>query len=101
YNIITKKVIKLQEGKIKLKIDNYYQYWNYEEKKGYSGTAVFTKIKPLSVSYGLNGAASEKEGRILTLEYENFYFINVYTPNAQRSLARLPYRLDWEDEIYY
>jgi len=92
--------IKLQVGQIDLKFDNYYQYWNYAEKKGYSGTAVFTKIKPLSVSYGLNGAASEKEGRILTLEYENFYFINVYTPNAQRSLARLPYRLDWEDEIY-
>lgn len=99
-DIFAVQEIKLQAGQIDLKFNDYYQYWNYAEKKGYSGTAIFTKVKPLSVSYGLNGAESENEGRILTLEYDDFYFINVYTPNAQRSLARLPYRLDWEDEIY-
>ncbi|MGM0788563.1 exodeoxyribonuclease III [Bacillus infantis] len=90
---------KLQEGQIELELDGYHQYWNYAEKKGYSGTAVFTKVKPLHVSYGIAGRESEPEGRSLTLEFENFYLLNVYTPNSKRDLARLPYRLEWEDEI--
>ncbi len=92
--------IKLQEGQIDLELDGYYQYWNYAEKKGYSGTAVFTKEKPLSVHYGVGEDESEVEGRILTLEFPEFYFVNVYTPNAQRTLARLPYRLEWEARMY-
>lgn len=91
--------IKLQEGQIQLELDGYHQYWNYAEKKGYSGTAVFTKLKPLSVSYGLNGADTQSEGRIITLEFPEFYLVNVYTPNAQRDLARLDFRLQWEDEM--
>jgi exodeoxyribonuclease III len=91
--------IKLQEGQIKLDLPGYYQYWNYAERKGYSGTAVFTKIEPIHVSYGFEDNESESEGRIITAEFENFYLVNVYTPNSQRSLARLPYRLAWEDRI--
>jgi exodeoxyribonuclease III len=90
---------KLQEGQIELELDGYHQYWNYAEKKGYSGTAVFTKEKPLHVSCGIAGREAEPEGRSLTLEFENFYLLNVYTPNSKRDLARLPYRLEWEDEI--
>ncbi|MDT0158970.1 exodeoxyribonuclease III [Bacillus sp. AG4(2022)] len=90
---------KLQEGQIELNLDGYHQYWNYAEKKGYSGTAVFTKEKPLYVSYGIAGRETEPEGRSLTLEFENFYLLNVYTPNSKRDLAGLPYRLEWEDEI--
>lgn len=90
---------KLQEGQIELDLgEAYQQYWNYALKKGYSGTAVFTKVKPLSVRYGLE-EDSEPEGRTLTLEFPSFYLINVYTPNAQRDLARLPYRLEWEDRF--
>lgn len=92
--------IKLQEGQIELELDGYYQYWNYAVKKGYSGTAVFTKEKPLSVHYGVGEDETEGEGRILTLEFPEFYFVNVYTPNAQRTLARLPYRLEWEEKMY-
>lgn len=92
--------IKLQEGQIELELDGYYQYWNYAVKKGYSGTAVFTKEKPLSVHYGVGEDETEEEGRILTLEFPEFYFVNVYTPNAQRTLARLPYRLEWEEKMY-
>ncbi|MCM3768774.1 exodeoxyribonuclease III [Neobacillus niacini] len=92
---------KLQEGQINLALDGYYQYWNYAVKKGYSGTAVFTKIEPLSVRYGLGTDESEHEGRILTLEFADFYLINVYTPNSQRDLARLGYRLEWEDRILH
>ncbi|MUK89458.1 exodeoxyribonuclease III [Ornithinibacillus sp. L9] len=88
---------KLQEGQIQLELEGYHQYWNYAERKGYSGTAVFTKKKPLSVSYGLGNDTSQPEGRILTLEYEGFYLVNVYTPNSQRDLARLDIRLNWED----
>lgn len=91
---------KLQEGQIDLKLDGYYQYWNYALKKGYSGTAVFTKEKPLSVSYGVGDCVTEDEGRILTLEYPNFYLVNVYSPNSQRDLARLPFRLEWEKEMF-
>ncbi|WP_342431814.1 exodeoxyribonuclease III [Neobacillus sp. FSL H8-0543] len=90
---------KLQEGQIDLDLEGYHQYWNYAEKKGYSGTAVFTKEKPLSVRYGLGEADSESEGRILTLEFEEFFLVNVYTPNSQRDLARLDFRLEWEDQI--
>ncbi len=90
---------KLQEGQIDLSLEGYYQYWNYAQKKGYSGTAVFTKEEPLSVRYGVGDDESEYEGRILTLEYEDFYLVNVYTPNSQRDLARLPYRLEWEDRM--
>jgi exodeoxyribonuclease III len=90
---------KLQEGQIELDLEGYHQYWNYALKKGYSGTAVFSKIKPLSVSYGVGDENEESEGRILTLEFEDFYLINVYTPNSQRDLARLNFRLDWEDRM--
>lgn len=92
--------VKLQAGQIDLELDGYYQYWNYAVKKGYSGTAVFTKEKPLSVHYGVGEEETEEEGRILTLEFPTFYFVNVYTPNAQRTLARLPYRLEWEEKMY-
>ncbi|HHW37214.1 MAG TPA: exodeoxyribonuclease III [Bacillales bacterium] len=90
---------KLQEGQIDLNLENYSQYWNYAVKKGYSGTAVFTKIKPLSVAYGLGDHMEDQEGRAITLEFTSFYLVNVYTPNSQRDLARLSYRLEWEDNI--
>jgi len=91
--------IKLQEGQIQLELgEQYAQYWNYAEKKGYSGTAIFTKHKPLSVWYGIE-ENSEPEGRMITLEYESFYLITVYTPNAKRDLSRLPYRLQWEQRF--
>jgi len=91
--------IKLQAGQIDLELDGYHQYWNYALKKGYSGTAVFSKKVPLSVTYGLGDLDSEAEGRILTLEYPEFYLVNVYSPNSQRDLARLPFRLEWEVEL--
>ncbi|MGM9928474.1 MAG: exodeoxyribonuclease III [Bacillus sp. (in: firmicutes)] len=90
---------KLQSGQIELELEGYYQFWNYAEKKGYSGTAIFTKHKPLSVSYGIGEKDTEPEGRIITLEYERFYLITVYTPNAKRDLSRLSERLEWEDEM--
>ncbi|MFF2907518.1 exodeoxyribonuclease III [Paenibacillus sp. NPDC057934] len=90
---------KLQAGQISLEQhEEYHQYWNYAQKKGYSGTAVFSKVEPLSVRYGLE-SDEEAEGRILTLEYGGFYLVNVYTPNAKRDLARLDYRLEWEDRF--
>jgi exodeoxyribonuclease-3 len=92
--------IKLQEGQIELDLDGYEQYWNYAQKKGYSGTAVFTKTKPLHVTYGVGSNQTEEEGRIITLEYEDFFLVNVYTPNAKRDLSRLDDRLQWEDEMY-
>lgn len=88
---------KLQEGQIDLNLEGYYQFWNYAEKKGYSGTAIFSKQKPLSVKYGLGIEDHDKEGRVITLEYEKFYMITVYTPNSQNELARLDYRMVWED----
>ncbi|MCZ8520957.1 MULTISPECIES: exodeoxyribonuclease III [Paenibacillus] len=97
-DIVCVQETKLQEGQIALPYEGYYQYWNYAEKKGYSGTAVFTKKEPLSVRYGME-EDSEPEGRILTLEYEGFYLVTVYTPNAKRDLSRLPYRLEWEDRF--
>ncbi|PFO04874.1 exodeoxyribonuclease III [Bacillus sp. AFS076308] len=90
---------KLQEGQISLDLAGYHQYWNYAEKKGYSGTAVFTKQEPLSVRYGVGEDDGEEEGRILTLEFADFFLVNVYTPNSQRDLARIGYRLEWEDRI--
>ncbi|MDQ0197874.1 exodeoxyribonuclease III [Neobacillus ginsengisoli] len=90
---------KLQEGQISLELDGYHQYWNYAVKKGYSGTAVFTKKQPLSVRYGVGTDDSEAEGRILTLEFAEFFLVNVYTPNSQRDLARLSFRLEWEERI--
>jgi len=90
---------KLQEGQCPVEFDQrYHPYWNYAEKKGYSGTAVFSKIKPLSVRYGME-EDREPEGRMLTLEYDAFYLVNVYTPNAKRDLSRLDYRLEWEDRF--
>ncbi len=90
---------KLQEGQIELELEGYDQYWNYALKKGYSGTAIFTKKKPLSVKYGLGDKETESEGRIITLDFDSFYLVNVYTPNSQRDLARLSFRLEWEDEL--
>lgn len=90
---------KLQEGQIDLELPGYHQYWNYAEKKGYSGTAVFTKKEPLDVSYGIGVEEHDHEGRVITLEYPDFYFITVYTPNSQNELARLPYRMKWEDDF--
>ncbi|MBP3965980.1 exodeoxyribonuclease III [Paenibacillus lignilyticus] len=90
---------KLQAGQIELELgDDYESYWNYAEKKGYSGTAVFTKIKPLSVRYGME-EDYEPEGRLITLEFDDFYLVTVYTPNAKRDLARLDYRMEWEDRF--
>lgn len=91
--------IKLQEGQIDLELEGYHQYWNYAEKKGYSGTAIFTKEEPLSVRYGLGIGEHDKEGRVITLEFDNFYLVNVYTPNSQRGLTRLDYRMEWEDDF--
>ena len=91
---------KLQEGQISLELPGYHQYWNYAEKKGYSGTAVFTKEEPLSVSNGIGIEEHDHEGRVITLEYSDYYFITVYTPNSQNELARLPYRMKWEDDFF-
>lgn len=88
---------KLQEGQVELSLSGYYQYWNYAVKKGYSGTAVFTKKIPLSVTYGINIEEHDQEGRVITLEFEEFYLVNVYTPNSQRGLTRLDYRMTWEN----
>lgn len=90
---------KLQEGQIDFAPEGYYGYWNYAEKKGYSGTAIFSKIEPLSVSYGLGIEEHDHEGRVITLEFEDFYFVTVYTPNAQDGLKRLDYRMKWEDDF--
>lgn len=90
---------KLQEGQIDLELPGYYQYWNYAEKKGYSGTAVFTKEEPLQVFYGMGVEEHDHEGRVITLEFTDFYFLTVYTPNSQNELARLPYRMKWEDDF--
>lgn len=90
---------KLQEGQIDLDLPNYHQYWNYAEKKGYSGTAVFTKEEPLSVAYGIGIEEHDHEGRVITLEYADYYFITVYTPNSKDGLARLPYRMEWEADF--
>lgn len=90
---------KLQEGQITVDLPGYYQYWNYAEKKGYSGTALFVKEKPLSVSYGLGMEEHDHEGRVITLEYPEYYLITVYTPNSKQQLERLEYRMTWEDDF--
>jgi exodeoxyribonuclease-3 len=91
---------KMQAGQLDLELPGYYQYWNYAEKKGYSGTAVFAKKEPVSVSYGIGIEEHDHEGRVITLEYENFYIVTVYTPNSQNELARLDYRMIWEDDFH-
>ncbi len=88
---------KLQQGQIELALKGYHQYFNYAEKKGYSGTAVFTKIEPISVNYGIGIDEHDREGRVITCEFDTFYFVCVYTPNSQDELKRLSYRMDWED----
>lgn len=90
---------KMQEGQLELDLPGYFQYWNYAEKKGYSGTAVFTKKEPLSVAYGIGIEEHDHEGRVITLEYGDFYFVTVYTPNSQNELLRLPYRMRWEEDF--
>lgn len=96
-DVICLQETKLQQGQIELDLSGYHQYWNYAEKKGYSGTAVFTRQEPLSVRYGVGIPEHDTEGRVITLEYPDFYLVNVYTPNAQRELTRLDYRMVWED----
>lgn len=88
---------KLSAGQIELDLPGYYQYWNYAEKKGYSGTAIFAKHQPLSVTYGIGTPELDTEGRVITLEYDNFYMVTCYTPNAQQGLARIDHRMKWED----
>ena len=90
---------KLQEGQVDLKIPGYHQYWNYAEKKGYSGVAVFSKAEPLNFTCGIGREEHDKEGRVITLEYNDMYIVTVYTPNSQEELARLGYRMQWEDEF--
>ena len=88
---------KLQEGQIDLPMDGYHQYWNYAKKKGYSGTALFTKEEPLSVTYGIGIEEHDQEGRVITAQYPDYYVVTCYTPNSQSQLARLSYRMEWED----
>ena len=90
---------KMQEGQLDLQIEGYESYWNYAEKKGYSGTAIYTKHKPLNVSYGMGVEEHDHEGRIITLEYDRFYLVTCYTPNSQTELKRLDYRMTWEDDF--
>ena len=90
---------KCQEGQVELEFEGYQSFWNSAEKKGYSGTAIFTKIKPLAVKYGIGIEEHDKEGRVITLEFKDFYMVNIYTPNSKRELERLDYRQIWEDEI--
>ena len=98
-DIFSLQETKLQQGQISLDLPGYHQYWNYAEKKGYSGTAVFTKEEPLSVFYGLGIEKHDHEGRVITLEFERFYLVTVYTPNSQEELKRLGYRMEWEDDF--
>ena len=90
---------KMQEGQLDLSFEGYTSYWNYAEKKGYSGTAIFTRLKPLTVTYGLGIDVHDHEGRVITLEMDNFYLVTVYTPNSQDGLKRLDYRMTWEDDF--
>jgi exodeoxyribonuclease-3 len=98
-DVVCLQETKLQEGQIELELEGYYDFWNYAEKKGYSGTAVFTKEKPLSAAYGIGIEEHDKEGRVITLEFDKFYLVNVYTPNSKRELERLGYRMQWEDDF--
>ena len=90
---------KLQEGQIEMNLPEYFQYWNYAEKKGYSGTAIFTKKEPIAATYGIGIDEHDREGRVITLEFEDYYFITVYTPNSQSELRRLEYRMKWEEDF--
>ena len=90
---------KVSAGQIELPLDGYHQYWHYAEKKGYSGTAVFAKKEPLSVRYGIGIEEHDHEGRVITLEYDSFYFLTIYTPNSKQELERLAYRQVWEDDM--
>lgn len=96
-DILCLQETKLSEGQLDLELEGYYSYYNYAEKKGYSGTAVYTRIKPLDVTFGIGIDEHDHEGRVITLEFENCFLVNVYTPNSQRGLVRLPYRMEWED----
>lgn len=98
-DIFSVQETKLQEGQIDIELPGYHMYWNYAEKKGYSGVAVFTKKEPLSVKYGIGIDEHDKEGRVITLEFEDFYYVTCYTPNSQNELARLDYRMKWEDDF--
>ena len=98
-DVVCLQETKLQPDQIHLDLPGYEQYWNSAVKKGYSGTAVFTRVKPLSVSYGIGSSAHDDEGRAITVEFEDFYLVTCYTPNAQRGLARLDFRMEWEDEL--
>ena len=90
---------KMQQGQAEVLTDGYHQYWNSADKKGYSGTAVFTRVKPISVQYGIGIDKHDHEGRVITLEFDKFYFVTCYTPNSQNELARLDYRMEWEDDF--
>ncbi|SDG44548.1 exodeoxyribonuclease III [Desulfosporosinus hippei] len=90
---------KVQADQIPFNLEGYYQYWNFAQKKGYSGTAIFTKSEPMKISYGIGQEEHDKEGRVITLEFEKHYVVTVYTPNSQRGLARLEYRMKWEEEF--
>lgn len=96
-DIICLQEIKLSEGQLALDLENYHEYYNYAEKKGYSGTAIFSKIEPISVTYGIGIEEHDKEGRVITCEYDDFYLVTCYTPNSKRGLLRLDYRQVWED----
>ena len=98
-DIFALQEIKLSHGQLELELPGYSQYYNYAVRKGYSGTAIFSKIKPLSVSYGIGIEEHDTEGRVITLEFDDFYFVTVYTPNSKRGLLRLDYRMIWEDEF--
>ena len=99
-DVVCLQETKLQPDQIQLDLPGYQQYWNSALKKGYSGTAVFTRVPPLSVNYGIGSSAHDDEGRAITVEFEDFYLVTCYTPNAQRGLARLDFRMEWEDELH-
>lgn len=98
-DVLCLQEIKMQEGQTDYSKEGYHAYYNYAVKKGYSGTAVFTKVEPISVTYGINIEEHDQEGRVITCEFEEFYLVNVYTPNSQNKLARLDYRMTWEDDF--
>jgi exodeoxyribonuclease-3 len=98
-DVICLQETKMERGQAEVALPGYHEYWNSAEKKGYSGTAVFTRQEPLAVSYGMDVDKHDHEGRIITLEFEKFYLVNCYTPNAQNELARIDYRMEWEDDL--
>ena len=98
-DILCLQEIKLSERQLDLELEGYEAYYNYAEKKGYSGTAIYTKIKPINVTYGIGIEKHDNEGRVITLEFDKCYLVNVYTPNSQRELVRLSYRMEWEDDF--